>query len=150
MSATENPANRYNLSVGTTRPTLRMPTALVPARLRFLLPALLLLLTTPLFTGCMTLVDSEGSQEQRSDAILTLTGDSQFRQTFISRRAGLNRIELWLRLPEGDDQTAGYVSAELRHRPKDPVPIAEALFTPAQVKASAGSISLSFPPQPDF
>ena len=103
MSATEYPANRHTLSAGTKHPTRSKRTALLPARLRFVLPAIFLLFAGPFLTGCMTMVDTEGSQEQRSDTILTLTDGSQFRQTFTSRWAGLNRIELWLRSLTGED-----------------------------------------------
>ncbi len=149
MSATANPASRHAPRLGSIHAAYNRQTAVLPNRLRYLLPALLLLLATQFITGCMTLVDTEGSQEQRSDAIITLTDGSEFRQTFTSRRAGLNRIEMWLRPPDGENQAAGYVTAELWRSPEDPAPLAEALFTPAQIKASADSISLSFPPQAD-
>ena len=107
-------------------------------------------------SGCLTRVDTEGSQEQRNDVIATLGaaptgGENQgfeLRQTFVSRRARLNRVEVWLR-PVGDEnQSQGYVSLELRHDPDDPQPLAQAVFTSAQLKAS-DAVALNFAPQPN-
>ncbi|MGW8250900.1 MAG: hypothetical protein ACWGO1_09680, partial [Anaerolineales bacterium] len=107
------------------------------------------LLSALILTSCMTLVDVEGSQEQRPDVIATLTEGSEFRQTFTSRRAGLSGVELWLRPPTLDSQTAGYVKIELWTIPNGASPIAEAVFTPSQIASGGDTLSLRFPPLSD-
>ncbi len=125
-------------------------------RWRGIFLSLVLLILAMSLSGCLTRVDSEGSQEQRSDVIATLGNaptetegrGSELRQTFVSRRAGFNRVELWLR-PVGDAaQNQAYVRVELRRNPDDPQPLAQAVFTAAQLRAS-DTIALSFDPQTD-
>lgn len=118
----------------------------LPANRRALL--VLLPLIAWLLSGCMTLIDTEGSQEQRQDVIAVLQDGDEFRQTIVSRRAGFNRLELMLRLPEDSAQAAGYITAELRRLPADSPSIASATYTADQLKSS-DSLPLDFTPQAD-
>lgn len=123
---------------------------------RLLSASLALVIAAMCLSGCLTRVDTEGSQEQRSDVIATLGaaptgGENQgfeLRQTFVSRRAGLNRVEVWLR-PAGDEnQSQAYLRLELRRHPDDPQPLAQAIFTSAQLRTS-DTAALNFAPQND-
>ncbi len=48
-------------------------------------------------SGCVTMQDPETSQELRADEIARINPENRFTQTFVSRRANLNQLELWLR-----------------------------------------------------
>lgn len=125
-------------------------------RKRLIVLSVTLVIAAMYLSGCLTRVDIEASQEQRDEVIATLAAKAdegegkgfELRQTFISRRAGLNRVEVWLR-PIGDEsQKQGYISLELRRDPDDPQPLAQAVYTSAQLKAS-DAVALNFAPQSD-
>lgn len=114
-----------------------------PSVHRLVLLALLPLLAWML-SSCISLTDTEGSQEQRQDVIAIIEDGQVFRQTFASRRSGFNRLELMLRLPDDGNLDGGYVTAELRRLPADTPPLASATFTAEQLKSS-DVLPLDFP-----
>ena len=73
----------------------------------------LLLLVTSVLSACVSMRDPEASQGYRSDTVATIGPDQIVEQTFISRRARLNAIELWLYLGEGASIENGSLFFEL-------------------------------------
>jgi hypothetical protein len=63
---------------------------------------LVLFLTVFLISGCVTLKDPETSQEFRAHEIAAIKPDQPFSQTFVSRRANLTQLQIWLRVPGTD------------------------------------------------
>ncbi len=57
---------------------------------------LLLLLLSISLAGCVSMTDSETSQDYTSDPIVTLDADTSLGQSFISRRPDLMSITVWL------------------------------------------------------
>ena len=84
---------------------------------------ILLLLGLALITsGCVTMKDPEASQDYSADVIGVVQPGQVVGQTFVSRRSGLNSIELWLR-PEPDSAQEGSLRIELFHSPQDSHPL---------------------------
>jgi hypothetical protein len=77
------------------------------------LPLLCLLLLGLLTSGCVTMYDPEASQEQHPEVIFTLREGQTFGQTFAARRAGLDRLGLWLSLPPETQAGKGTVTLEI-------------------------------------
>jgi hypothetical protein len=97
-------------------------------------------------TGCVTLSDPESSQEYRSHPIAEITSEQDFGQTIISRRPKLNRIQVWLQVPE---QASGFdyqVIASLYHKPTDLQPIASIRFLKEDLEKTL-PLSIIFPVQ---
>ncbi len=81
------------------------------SRSRILILAAFLLFTS----ACVTLKDPESSQEYRTDVVAKLPAGSQAGQSFISRRPGLNGIQLWLRpAPDQEIPPGAYLRVELQ------------------------------------
>lgn len=82
------------------------------SRSRILILAAFLLFTS----ACVTLKDPESSQEYRTDVVAKLPAGSQAGQSFISRRPGLNGIQLWMRpVPDQEIPPEAYLRVELFH-----------------------------------
>ena len=121
-----------------------MKTRSIPIRLLLYL----CLLGVSLFSaGCVTLKDPEASQEYRADIVGSVFADQSMGQTFVSRRAGLNGLQLWLRLGAGSD-ASGQLSIELFHTPEDKQPLVT-LPLSFQAIPNNNQVSLTFPPQKD-
>jgi hypothetical protein len=90
-------------------------------------------------SGCITLNDPESSQEFRSNTIAEITPDQDFGQTFVSRRPKLNRLQLWLQIPEQEATEDFQIIATLYHEP-------DVLSQPlARVTVSKDDLEKSFP-----
>lgn len=100
--------------------------------LRMLALGALVLLTS----ACATLRDPEASQEYRSDLVASLEPGTQVGQTFVSRRAGLNGFQLWLR-PGSDQDLPAEASLYLElYRISDPkIPLFSTRVSAQRVKA---------------
>ncbi len=73
-------------------------------------------------SGCVTMRDPEASQTFSSDVVGVVSPGQSVGQTFVSRRSGLNSIELWLR-PEAGSPQEGNLVFELFHSPTDRQPL---------------------------
>lgn len=114
-----------------------------------LFPHLLLLLLAGLsLSGCVTLNDPEAAQEFRAEVVGTLEDTAVIGQTFISRRAGLNGIALYLRPAPGVEQTGGAVTIELYHSPLDTTPLLTYHLPHPDITGS-GATNIPFPPRLD-
>jgi len=106
-----------------------------------------LLLLTLLISGCVTATDTEGSQEQRQDVIASLEAGQTFRQGFVSRRAGMNQVELFLRVEE-DVQASAFVAVDLYRAGGEPNLIAE-IEAPLEQLRLDEHLTLALPPVSD-
>jgi hypothetical protein len=84
----------------------------------YLLVLVLGLLSAPL-SGCVTLPDPESTQDNKTDTIGQATPTQTIGQSFVSRRARLEGIGLWLSTDDSD----GTLVVELFHRLDDPSPL---------------------------
>jgi hypothetical protein len=86
----------------------------MPLQPAFLLAGLLLISG---LTGCVTLKDPEVSQEQSRVVIGTLEGGHTVAQSFISRRAKLNGVWLWMNVAQGRETDEAKLILQLFHAP---------------------------------
>jgi hypothetical protein len=91
-------------------------------------------------SGCATLYDPESSQEFNTDILGTISPGHSVGQVFISRRARLNGITLWLET----DEPGSNLLLDLFHTPTDTVPI---FSTSATVSPGINHIAID--PQTD-
>jgi len=91
-------------------------------------------------SGCTTLYDPETAQEFNAQIIGTVSPGHPIGQTFISRRASLNGITLWLE-PNGSNAD---LILDLYHSPADTNPIFH-----TSVKPHSGDNYIAIRPQPD-
>jgi len=99
-----------------------------------------LLLVTLFLTGCVTLPDPETSQEFNKAQVGVVSPNQTIGQTFVSRRARLNGIDLWL-----GAETSGYtMTVELFHEGDLDTPIHT-----TTVGTRSGKTHIDFPPQVD-
>ena len=75
-------------------------------------------------TGCATLKDPEVSQEQSRLVVGTLEGGHTLAQSFLSRRARLNGIWLWLNITQGKESGDAKLIVQLYHAPGESAPLA--------------------------
>ncbi len=86
-----------------------------------------------------SLSDPDASQIQHFQTIVTLQGDQTAGQSFVSRRAGLNSILLWLS-SETAGSTAGAASpgklkVALYHSPQDPQALVQREYSTADIQS---------------
>ncbi len=113
----------------------------------FSLISLFALFGVLLLSGCVSLPDPETSQVHEQAVIATLQPDgSSLGQTFISRRAGLNSLTLWLGSEQAEAQ--GSLQVELFHSASDPKPVYQAALSTSAISAKR-SFQFSFPAQAD-
>ncbi|MCC7129515.1 MAG: hypothetical protein IT297_03860 [Anaerolineae bacterium] len=115
------------------------------ARRLSLLLALLCLFALP---GCVSLRDPETSFDYTADLITTLDANTQISQSFLSRRPGLNRLQLWLRVASADPADGAHLHVDLYHFPQPGDPLASLDVPYAQIREQF-PLSLTFPPQFD-
>lgn len=110
----------------------------------FILAASLLL-----SSACVTLRDPESSQEYRTDLVASLPAGSLAEQTLVSRRAGLNGIQLWLRpTPEREIPDQATLQLELYRAGSVSLPVFSTRISPERLKAEF-PLSIAIPVQPD-
>jgi hypothetical protein len=110
---------------------------------------LLVLAGALLLSGCVSLQDAEVSQVFRADQVGVVTREHSLGQSFISRRSGLNSVQLTLR-PLGEqaqwkDQTLTF---KLYHSPQDANPIAQSRLS-LQSVSQHDPVAFTFTPQND-
>jgi hypothetical protein len=104
----------------------------------FLFTGLLFTLFT--LTGCVTLPDPETSQEYNKAQVAVINPNQTVGQTFVSRRARLNSIDLWL-----GAETSGYTMVvELFHEGD----LARPVYT-TTIGTRSGKTRIEIPPQAD-
>lgn len=113
-------------------------------RARFFLALLCLFLS-----GCVSLRDPEASFEYTGDLILTLDAHTQVSQTLVSRRPGLNGLQLWLRPASAEAADGETLLVELFHEPQDGGEPLVSLQAPYSQIKSQFPLNLTFPPQND-
>ncbi|OGO29731.1 MAG: hypothetical protein A2Z16_08640 [Chloroflexi bacterium RBG_16_54_18] len=102
------------------------------SRSRILILAALLLSSS----ACVTLKDPESSQEYRTDVVTRLPDGSQASQSFISRRPGLNGIQLWLRPAQSQEIPAeAYLRLELHRGSAGTQPVFITQLSPKRLEA---------------
>jgi hypothetical protein len=123
----------------------------IPDHLRlFRLATLLLLLAGALLlSGCVSLQDAEVSQVFRADQVGVISKDHRVGQSLISRRSGLNSVQLYLR-PLGDqaqwpDQILTF---KLYHSPQDAAPLVQSRLS-LQALSQRDPAAFNFAPQND-
>ncbi len=97
-----------------------------------------------LCSGCVTLADTEGSQEQRQDVIATLESGKTFHQGFTSRRSGLEQIHIWLRSPAETATPDSHIDIKLYRVEGGPHLLAE-LEIPVEQLTQNEQVSLVMP-----
>jgi len=112
------------------------------------LSLLLSLLCLFALSGCVTLRDPEASFDYTADLITTLDANTQISQSFVSRRPGLNGVQLWLRPASADPLEGAHLQVDLFHseQPDDPLARLDVPYT--QIRDQF-PLSLTFPPQRD-
>jgi hypothetical protein len=112
---------------------------------------ILLALIAASLSGCVTFTDPEASQDFTSDAIGALNSQSTIGQSFISRRANLNGITIWLTIssPQSDITHANLphsINVKLFHAAGEPSPVyATIINTPPSGEDIP--IAINLPPQ---
>ena len=101
-----------------------------------------------LCTGCVTMNDPEASQEYRADVVAAASPGHIVGQTFISRRPGMNTIQLWLRPEPNSAPPNGTLAFQLYHSPQDTSPLVTRLVSFDYVSKN-NPVSLTFPSLPD-
>jgi len=99
-------------------------------------------------TGCATLKDPETSQEQVRLVVGTLEGGHTLAQSFVSRRAGLNGIWLWLNVTQGKESGDAKLIVQLYHAPGESTPLAT-VIRPLQSLPGANPVQFDLPIQLD-
>jgi hypothetical protein len=100
-----------------------------------------------ILSGCVSLLDPETSQIHEQEVLAILQpGQSSVGQTFISRRAGLNSLTVWLGSDQGN--APGSLQVELFHSISDPDPVYQAGFSTSKIGAKR-SFQFSFPVSKD-
>ncbi len=97
--------------------------------------------------GCVTLKDPEASQEYNADVIAIVDPDTSFGQSFVSRRPGLNAIELWLYVTPDAPQD-GSLEFALYHSITDNNPLVRHLI-PINAIGHRNPLSINFTTQTD-
>ena len=89
-------------------------------------------------SSCVTLKDPESSQEYTADQIATITKENPVGQSFISRRPGLDGIQLWLKIKDGEAvlHSNSVVTATLLLNPQDTTPLAIQRVTADEINAN--------------
>ena len=106
----------------------------------------MLLLGVALFcSGCVTLTDTEASQEQRQDVIAVLESGQSFHQGLTSRRSGMSQINLWLRTPVDPPAPGSQVEIKLYRVRGEPQLLAK-LEIPLEQLPQNEPVSLVLPP----
>jgi hypothetical protein len=87
-------------------------------------------------SACVTLKDPETSQEYRTDVVANLPAGSLAWQSFISRRPGLNGIQLWLRPASGQEiPPEAYLRVELHRDSTGTQPVFITQLSPKRLEA---------------
>jgi hypothetical protein len=113
--------------------------------------AILLLMLAGALTlgGCVSMQDAEVSQVYRADQVGVITGDQNLGQSFISRRSGLNSVQLYLRpLGEQSQWPDQVLTLRLFHGPQDTAPLAQSRLS-LQTLAQHDPLAFDFAPQHD-
>ena len=99
-------------------------------------------------SGCVTLKDPETSLEYTADVVGTLSSDQTLGQTLVSRRPGINSVQLWMRETSPPSSPGEVINFELYHSPQETQPL---VTVPITFSALARSfpLTISFPPQHD-
>jgi hypothetical protein len=102
-----------------------------------------------LLSGCVTLQDPESSQVYRADQVGVITSDNSLEQTFVSRRSGFNRVQLYLRpLGEATQWPNQRLTLQLFHNPPDTEPLAQRKLS-LQTLSERDPLTFAFAPQND-
>jgi hypothetical protein len=102
-----------------------------------------------LLSGCVTLQDPEVSQVFRADQVGVITSDHSLGQSFVSRRSGLNSVQLYLRpLGEAAQWPNQHLTFRLYHSPQDTKPLAQRSLT-LQELSRRDPAAFTFAPQSD-
>jgi hypothetical protein len=101
-----------------------------------------------LCTGCVTMNDPEASQEYRADVVAATSPGHMVGQTFISRRPGMNTIQLWLRAGPNSAPPNGSLTLQLYHSSQDTSPLVTRVLSFDYVSKN-NPVNLSFPGLPD-
>jgi hypothetical protein len=114
------------------------------------LAVMLLMLAVALsLSGCVSIQDAEVSQVYRADQVGVITGDNHLGQSFISRRSGLNGVQLYLRpLGEQSQWPDQVLTLRLFHSPQDTTPLAQSRIT-LQALAQHDPLAFDFTAQND-
>src|SRR3989337_1170626 len=75
----------------------------------------LFILSSLLLAGCVTMQDPESAFDYTGDIVATLESGSSIGQSFISRRSGLNGVQLWLRDTSSKGPDSGNLQVSLYH-----------------------------------
>jgi hypothetical protein len=94
--------------------------------------------------GCVTMRDPEASFEYSGDVVATLTSETRVGQTFVSRRPGLNGVQLWLRISSREIQDTDSLTVSLFHSPGETKPLATAPVAYSRV-VGAFPVTIPFP-----
>jgi hypothetical protein len=100
-----------------------------------------------LLSGCVTLRDPEASQEYRGDVVAVIGPERTVGQTFLSRRSGLNGVQLWLRIKPSFTSNDRLI-VELYHSPDETLPL-DTVAVPYSSLTNAFPLSVSFSPRSD-
>ncbi len=110
---------------------------------------LLVFAGTLLLSGCVSLQDAEVSQVYRADQVGVITPDHPLGQSFISRRSGLNSVQLYLRpLGEQAQWPDQILTFKLYHSPQDATPLVQSRLS-LKALAQRDPAAFSFKPQND-
>ncbi len=99
-----------------------------------------------LLSSCVTLNDPESSQEYRSHPIAEITPDQDFGQVFVSRRPKLNRLQVWLQIPQQASDLDFKVIASLFNQPTESEPLATVTLSKDELLKNF-PVSIRFPTQ---
>lgn len=110
---------------------------------------LLMLAAAGLLTGCVSMSDPEESQEYRSDVVATVQAGQVVGQTFVSRRARLNGIQLWLRAGPEPAAPGATLTVQLYHAPGDLSPLVT-IPLPVSTIPEGSPLKIALPPQADL
>jgi hypothetical protein len=99
--------------------------------------------------GCVSMQDAEVSQVYRADQVGVITSEQDLGQSFISRRSGLNSVQVYLRpLGEQTQWPDQVLTLRLFHSPQDATPLAQSRLT-LQALAQQNPMAFNFTPQND-
>lgn len=102
-----------------------------------------------LLSSCVTLQDPEASQVYRADQVGVITSDNSLGQSFVSRRSGLNSVQVYLRpLGETAQWPNQHLTLQLYHKPQDTEPLAQRKLS-LQTLSERDPLAFNFAPQND-
>jgi Family of unknown function (DUF6541) len=110
---------------------------------------LLVLASLLCLTGCVSLQDTEVSQVYRADQVGVITSDASLGQSFVSRRSGLNSVQLYLQPLGNSAQWPNQIlTFRLYHKPQDTTTLAKYSLS-LQALSQHDPVAFTFAPQND-